>query len=81
MRFVVVEDDADVVKLLITCLRMRWPDAEVESVADGRSAVNLARGWAPDLLILDLGLPADDGVDVLQSIREVSKVPVVILRV
>ena len=58
---------------------MRWPGAEVEAVADARSAINLAQGWSPDLLILDLGLPADDGVDVLQSIRQVSKVPVVIL--
>ncbi len=79
MRFLVVEDDYDVVKLVNTCLRMRWPNAELETAADGKTALDLAKGWAPDLVVLDLGLPKDDGVDVLQSIRRMSNVPVVIL--
>lgn len=79
MRFLIVEDDYDVVRLVNTCLRMRWPDAESETASDGKTALDLAKGWAPDLVVLDLGLPNDDGVDVLQGIRRMSNVPVVIL--
>lgn len=79
MRFLIVEDDIDVVKLVSTCLRMRWPEAELETAAEGKTALDLAKGWAPDLVVLDLGLPRDDGVDVLHGIRRLSNVPVVIL--
>ncbi|MDA0797749.1 MAG: response regulator transcription factor [Chloroflexi bacterium] len=79
MRFLIVEDDPDVVKLVNTCLRMRWPDAELEAAAEGKTALDLAKGWVPDLVVLDLGLAGDDGVDVLHGIRRMSNVPVVIL--
>jgi two-component system, OmpR family, KDP operon response regulator KdpE len=58
---------------------MRWPDAESETASEGKAALDLAKAWEPDLVVLDLGLPNDDGVDVLQGIRRMSNVPVVIL--
>lgn len=51
----------------------------VASAKDGREALSLAAGQAPDVVILDLGLPDIDGKVVLQRLRAWSDVPVVIL--
>jgi DNA-binding response OmpR family regulator len=47
--------------------------------ADGRAALSQARAAKPDLVVLDLGLPDQDGLDVIRSLRSTSKVPVVVL--
>jgi len=48
-------------------------------VADGREAVEVARGWVPEVVVLDLGLPGLDGVEVCRRIRAESGVPIVML--
>ena len=47
--------------------------------ADGRTALTLARTRTPDLVVLDLGIPEPDGLDVIRAIRRESNMPVVIL--
>jgi DNA-binding response OmpR family regulator len=47
--------------------------------ADGRTALALARTRTPDLVVLDLGIPEPDGLDVIRAIRRESNMPVVIL--
>ena len=47
--------------------------------ADGRTALALARTRTPDLVVLDLGIPEPDGLDVIRAIRRESNLPVVIL--
>jgi len=47
--------------------------------ADGRTALSLARTRTPDLVVLDLGIPEPDGLDVIRAIRRESNMPVVIL--
>jgi DNA-binding response OmpR family regulator len=47
--------------------------------ADGRSAISLAQREHPDLVVLDLGLPDMDGLDVLRRLRERAPTPVVVL--
>jgi two-component system KDP operon response regulator KdpE len=42
---------------------------DVATAADGRTALALAQHWAPDLLILDLGLPDIDGLEVIREFR------------
>ena len=79
MRFLVVEDDPSVVRLVRTCLRMRWNDAEIDWASNGSEAIDLVRTTPPDLMVLDLGLPDGNGLDVLERVRETSKVPIVIL--
>ncbi len=46
---------------------------------DGRTALVLARTRTPDLVVLDLGIPEPDGLDVIRAIRRESNMPVVIL--
>ena len=78
MTFVlVVDDEPHIVRTLMINLRAR--DYEVESAGDGRSALQVMQERTPDVVVLDLGLPDMDGVEVLHRIRETSQVPVVVL--
>lgn len=79
MRFLVVEDDPSVVRLVRTCLHMRWTDAEIDWASNAADALGLVRVTPPDLMVLDLGLPDGNGLDVLEQVRAMSKLPIVIL--
>ena len=51
----------------------------VHAAGDGKSALGLARSEKPDLVILDLGLPQMDGLDVTRELRKFSNVPIIML--
>ena len=78
MTFVLaVDDDPAILRTLSINLRAR--DYEVETAADGRSALQIVAERMPDVIVLDLGLPDLDGVSVLRQLRSFSQVPVVVL--
>lgn len=79
MKVLVIEDAPDVVDTIGLCFTIRWPDAKVASTGKGRKAAELVGSEAPDVVILDLGLPDMDGLRVLQEIRVFSDVPVIIV--
>lgn len=68
MRVLVVEDDRSLGLFLQKGLALEGH--EVEWVSDGETAVERARCWAPDLVVLDLGLPQRDGREVLAVLTE-----------
>lgn len=72
-----VDDDPAILRTLRINLKAR--DYDVETVGDGRSALQVIDERMPDLVLLDLGLPDLDGVSVLARLREFSAVPVVVL--
>lgn len=76
-RILVVDDDAALVRTLAINLRARG--YEVEIARDGRTALQSVEDFAPDLVMLDLGLPDLDGVAVLTRIRQHSDLPVVVV--
>jgi two-component system, OmpR family, response regulator MprA len=76
-RVLVVEDDEDIAQALQRSLRMEG--YEVRAVADGRAALEHGRSFMPDLVILDLGLPELDGLEVARSLRADDDVPILIL--
>ncbi len=76
-RVLVVEDDEDIAQALQRSLRMEG--YEVNSVGDGGSALEHARSFAPDLVILDLGLPGIDGLEVARALRADDDIPILIL--
>jgi DNA-binding response OmpR family regulator len=76
-RVLVVEDDEDIAQALQRSLRMEG--YEVRSAADGRAALEHGRAFAPDLVILDLGLPEIDGIEVARHLREGDDVPILML--
>ncbi len=76
-RVLVVDDDPTIRRTLRINLRARG--YEVEEVGSGADALSTIEDAPPDLVVLDLGLPDLDGVEVLRRIRARSAVPVVVL--
>lgn len=76
-RILVVEDEPALARALAITLRARHYDADV--ALSGAAALDLAAKAHPDVVILDLGLPDLDGLDVLRALRGWSQVPVVVL--
>ena len=73
----VVDDEPKIVQLARDYLE--HAGFTVASASDGREALASFRASAPDLLVLDLGLPLVDGLDVARAIRKTSNVPIVML--
>jgi DNA-binding response OmpR family regulator len=76
-RILVVEDDMQIARTLRDYLEVAG--YEVTVVGDGLAALASFRGDRPDLLVLDLGLPGVDGLDVARELRRVSATPIVML--
>ena len=79
MHVLIVEDAPEVVEIIDVALKLRWAECEVTSVSRGGLAPGIVASARPDLIMLDLGLPDVDGIDLLQQIRRISEVPVIIL--
>ncbi|WP_043497088.1 response regulator transcription factor [Georgenia sp. SUBG003] len=69
-RVLVVEDEAPLARLVVSYLERET--FEVRSTGDGADAVALTRRWNPDVVVLDLGLPGMDGVEVCRQVRTFS---------
>ena len=76
-KVLVVDDDLSLLKALRIGLRARGD--EVLAAHTGAEAVTQVALESPDLVILDLGLPDLDGIEVCRRIREFSEVPIVVL--
>ncbi len=79
-KIMVVDDDADLRQAL--SLRLRANNYETVNVSDGYSAIAMAQKERPQLIILDLGLPAGDGFAVLKNLQQypaLSVIPVIVL--
>ena len=78
-RVLVVDDEPQILRALSINLRARG--YEVDLAASGEQALQLAAHDHPDLVVLDLGLPGIDGVEVIEGLRGWSSVPIVVLSV
>jgi DNA-binding response OmpR family regulator len=76
-RVLVVEDDEAIAQVLQRSLRMEGYDVKIAD--DGIVALDVAHAFLPDLVILDLGLPGMDGIDVARTMRETDDVPILVL--
>jgi len=76
-RVLVVEDDAEIADVLRRSLRQEG--YEVRTSGDGVDALAVASGFTPDLVVLDLGLPGLDGVEVCRRLRAEGDVPILML--
>lgn len=75
----VIDDEPQIRRLLRVTLETNG--YEVFDAATGQDGITQAAQWRPEIILLDLGLPDLDGVEVLKRIREWSRVPVIILSV
>ncbi|WP_354637222.1 response regulator [Kitasatospora camelliae] len=76
-RVLVVDDEPQIVRALVINLKAR--KYEVDSAHDGTSALELAAARQPDVVVLDLGLPDMDGVEVIKGLRGWTRVPIIVL--
>jgi DNA-binding response OmpR family regulator len=73
----VVEDEVKIARLVRDYLHQAG--FAVLEATDGPSAIALARAEKPDMIVLDLGLPGKDGLDVTRELRATSSVPIIML--
>ena len=78
-RILVVDDEPEIRRFLRASLRAK--QYEVLEASNGTQALEVMTQHQPDLMILDLGLPDIDGVEVTRRIREWSQIPIIILSV
>ncbi|MGH3154118.1 MAG: response regulator [Streptosporangiaceae bacterium] len=76
-RVLIVDDEPQILRALRINLRVR--DYDVQVAATGTEALQMASHRPPDLIILDLGLPVLDGVEVIQGLRGWTKAPIIVL--
>jgi DNA-binding response OmpR family regulator len=76
-RVLLVEDDADIAGALRRSLRLEGYDVRI--AGDGAAALDESLVYEPDAVVLDLGLPRIDGVEVCRRLREDSDVPILML--
>jgi two-component system KDP operon response regulator KdpE len=77
VKVLVVDDEPQILRALAINLRARRYD--VHTASSGRQALEVAAAQNPDLVVLDLGLPDIDGVEVVHGLRGWSTAPIVIL--
>jgi two-component system KDP operon response regulator KdpE len=73
----VVEDDEAISNFIAAILTSN--DYKIIKTKKGREAVSMASSYCPDLILLDLGLPDIDGIDVIKSIREWTNIPIIVV--
>ncbi len=76
-KILVVDDEPQIVQLARDYLDRAG--LAVLTAHDGKAALSVARAEKPDLIVLDLGLPGMDGLDVTRALRKESNVPIIIL--
>lgn len=78
-RVLVVDDEKQILRALSTNLKARGYEVDVAS--SGEEALVVAAQHVPDVVILDLGLPGIDGIEVIKALRGYSEVPILVLSV
>ena len=76
-QILIVEDDAAVSNLIATTLELQ--NYQYRKAANGAAAVMEALSYRPDVMLLDLGLPDADGVEIIRKIRSWSSMPIIVV--
>jgi two-component system KDP operon response regulator KdpE len=79
VRILIVDDEPQIRRFLTMTLEVNG--FLVAAAEDGQTALELVTAWRPDLMLLDLGLPRLDGLEVLRQLRVWSTLPVIVLSV
>ena len=75
----VVDDEAQITRVLKTTLSSQGYG--IRTASDGEEALQLMKGWAPDLIVTDLRMPNMDGLELCRRIRAESRIPIIVLSV
>ncbi len=80
-KILIIDDEPDVTRAVQLTITVQEPEWQVITAHEGESGLALVDTEAPDLVLLDLGMPGMHGFEVLEQIRLFSDVPVIILTV
>lgn len=72
-----IEDEKNICNFIATTLRTQ--DYKVSFASDAANGLSLAASGCPDLILLDLGLPDMDGIDVIRNVRKWSNIPIIVI--
>ncbi len=73
----IIEDDPPIENFLVTA--MNTQGYKTITAATGESGISLAASWNPDVILLDLGLPDIDGINVINRIRTICDSPIIVV--
>jgi DNA-binding response OmpR family regulator len=79
MNILIVEDDSTTIESIKLCLEIYEPESKLSYTHKGEEALQMLREQQFDGVIVDLGLPDIDGVEVLKGLRRFSSIPAIIL--
>ena len=79
VKILMIENDAMIVESVGFAFQTAWPDVVIVSADWGREGINMVEAESPDIVILGLGLPDINGLDVIKRIRQFSQTPVLVL--
>lgn len=77
IKILLIEDDKSIGRFITTSLEAN--DYKVNTALTGKEGLSLAASFCPDVVLLDLGLPDIDGLEVLKQLRSWNQVPVIII--
>ncbi|MGD8195498.1 response regulator [Herbiconiux sp. P18] len=77
MKILIADDDPQILRALRITLGSQG--YQIRTADDGAAAIAAAAEWAPDLIMLDLGMPRLDGIEVIQAVRGWSTVPILVV--
>lgn len=78
-RILFIEDDIGIIESIRFAFSFYWPDAELIPAYLGQAGLEIASNEHIDVIVLDLGLPDMDGLDLLKELKQVSVAPVIVL--
>lgn len=81
MKVLVIEDDEKIIKTIEFAFEVELPGVKIITAEWGQEGIDLTESESPDVVILDLGLPDINGLDVIKNIRRFSKIPILVLTV
>ena len=76
-RILIIEDDQSILNFL--SISLKTSGYKIEVVSTGADGISLALANNPDVILLDLGLPDIDGLEVLKQVRQTSDVPIIVV--
>ncbi len=79
-KILIVDDEQDLLEIMNE--RLRASGYEVATAADGVSAISVAQREKPDLILLDIGLPAGDGFSVIRRVKSLGPIaltPIIVI--
>ena len=79
MKILLTEDDEATIESIELCLTAFLPEMSIVPAQSGEEAISNLENEVYDVMLLDLGLPDMDGVELLEKVREFSDIPVIVL--